>query len=70
LGDPDVGVGRHRFGSLDVVVSELWRTTSGAAGAPSGGSPRLGTLPDQAALEFRQCSEHVKKIVQPASLAA
>ena len=60
LGDADVGVGQHRFGSLDVVVGEFWRTTSGAASAPSGGKPRLGTLSDQATLEFRQCSEYVK----------
>jgi hypothetical protein len=33
LGDTDVGVGQHRLGSLDVVVGEFWRATSGAAGA-------------------------------------
>jgi hypothetical protein len=32
----------------------------GAARAPGGGKPRLGALPDQAALEFRQRAEHVK----------
>src|SRR5271169_3157237 len=57
LGDAYVGAGQHRFGSLDVLVGEFWRTTSGAASAPSRGKPRLGTLADQAALEFRQCSE-------------
>ena len=54
LGDADVGVGPHRLGGLNVVVSEFWRTTSGTARAPGGGEARLGALPDQAALEFRQ----------------
>ena len=40
LSDADVGVGQHRFGSLDVVVGEFWRTTSGAARAPRGGKAR------------------------------
>ena len=54
LGDADVGIGQHRLGGLDVVIGEFWRTASRAAGAPSGGKARLGALPDQAALEFRQ----------------
>jgi hypothetical protein len=53
LGDADVGVGQHRLASLNVVVGEFWRTTSGAACAPSGGEACLGALSDQAALEFR-----------------
>lgn len=39
LGDADVGVGQHRLGSLDVVVGEFWRTTSGAVCAPGGARP-------------------------------
>jgi hypothetical protein len=56
LGHADVGIGQHRLGGLDVVVCEFRRTASGAASAPRGGEARLGTLPDQAAFEFR----HVK----------
>ena len=64
LGDADVGVGEQRPGGLDVLVGEFRRAASCAAGAPSGGEARLGALPDQAALEFRQRSKHVKN--QPA----
>jgi hypothetical protein len=46
LGDADIGIGEQRLGSLDVVVGKFWRTTSGAACAPSGGKPRLSALPD------------------------
>ena len=60
LGHADVGVRQHRLGGLDVVVREFRRLASGAASAPRGGKPRLGALPDQAALEFRQRAEHVK----------
>ena len=56
----DVGVGEHRLSGLDVVVRQLRRTASGAANAPRGGKSCLGALSDQAALEFRQCAEHVK----------
>ncbi len=41
LGDADVGIGEYRLGSLDVVVGEFGRTTSGAACAPGGGQARL-----------------------------
>jgi hypothetical protein len=60
LGDADVGVGQHRLGGRDVVVGEFWRTASRPACAPSSGKTRLGTLADQAALEFRRRSEHMK----------
>src|SRR5271169_3550339 len=56
----DVGIGEQRLGGLDVVVGEFRRSASGAAGAPRGGQARLGTLANQAALEFRQRAEHVK----------
>jgi hypothetical protein len=53
LSHADVGIGEQRLGGLDVVVREFRRPASGAASAPRGGKPRLGALPDQAALEFR-----------------
>jgi len=60
LGDADVGIGEHRPRSLNVIVRKFRRTASRAANAPRGGEARLGALPDQAALEFRQCAEHMK----------
>jgi hypothetical protein len=54
LSHADVGIGQHRLGGFDVVAGEFWRTASCAARAPRGGQARLGALPDQAALEFRQ----------------
>jgi hypothetical protein len=60
LGHADIGIGEHRFGGLDVVVRELGRPASGAANAARGGKARLGALPDQAALKFRQRAKHVK----------
>src|SRR5271170_2161668 len=60
LRDTDVGVGEHRLGSLDVVIGEFRRSPDGTASTPRGGEARLGTLPDQAALEFRQRTKHVK----------
>src|SRR5215217_4813711 len=56
----DVGIGKHRLGGLDVILGEFRRTASGAAKTPRGSKTRFGTLPDQAALEFRQRTEHVK----------
>jgi hypothetical protein len=53
LSHADVGIGEQRLGGLDVVVREFRRPGSGAASAPRGGKPRLGALPDQAALKFR-----------------
>ena len=44
---PDVGIGQHRLGGLDVVAGEFWQTPSRAAGAPCGGEARLGALPDR-----------------------
>ena len=52
LSHADVGIGEHRLGGLDIVVSEFRRPASGAASTPRGGEARLGTLADQAALEF------------------
>jgi hypothetical protein len=49
----DIGIGEHRLGGLDVLVSEFRRTASSTASAPRGGKARLGALPDQTALEFR-----------------
>lgn len=60
LSHADVGIGEHRLSGLDVVVRQLRRTASCAANAPRGGEACLGALSDQAALEFRQCAEHVK----------
>ena len=60
LGDADVGIGEHRFGRLNVVVGEFWRTPSRPAGAARGGKARSGALADQTALEFRQRAKHVK----------
>ncbi len=56
----DIGIGQHRLGGLDVGVREFRRPASGAPNAPRGGEARLGTLPDQAALELRQRAEHMK----------
>ena len=44
LSDADVRIGKHRLGSLDIVVGEFRRTPSGAARAPGGGEARLGAL--------------------------
>src|SRR3954447_27069575 len=60
LSNGDVRIGQHRLGGLDVILGEFRRTASGAAKAPGGGKARLGALPNQAALEFRQRAEHVK----------
>jgi len=60
LSHADVGVGEHRLGGLDVIVSEFRRPASGAAGTTRGGEAGLGALPDQAALEFRKRAKHVK----------
>ena len=57
LSDGDVGVSEHRLGGLDVILGEFRRTAAGTAKAPRGGQTRLGTLPDQAALKFRQCPQ-------------
>ena len=56
----DVGIGQHRLGSFDVIFGEFRRSPAGTAKAPRGGQTCLSTLPDQAALEFRQRAEHVK----------
>ena len=50
----DIGISEHRLGGLDVILSEFRRTTAGTAKTPGSGQTRLSTLPDQAALEFRQ----------------
>src|SRR4051794_32327259 len=60
LSDGDVGVSEHRLGGLDVILSEFRGTTAGTAKTPGSGQTRLSTLPDQAALEFRQRAKHVK----------
>ena len=60
LGDPDVGIREQCSGGFKVVFCQLRRTTSSASGAASSGETRLGALPDQATLEFRQCPKHVK----------
>jgi hypothetical protein len=60
LGHANVRIGQECLGGLDIVVGEFRRLPSGAAGAPSGGKACLGALPDQAALEFRQRTKHVK----------
>jgi hypothetical protein len=60
LGHADVGIGEHCLGGLDVVVRQFRRTASGATSAPRGGKARLGAIPDQAALKFRQRAKHVK----------
>ncbi len=54
LGHADIRIGQHRLGGLDVVVCELRRTPSPAAKTPGGRQTRLGALPDQTALEFRE----------------
>ena len=54
------GLVEHCLGGLDVVLREFRRTALSAARAPSGRKARLGALPDQAALELRQCAKHVK----------
>ena len=56
----NIGIGQHRLGGLDVIVGEFRRTPSRAAHAPSGGKPRLGSLPDQAARELCRRAKHVK----------
>ena len=53
------GLASSRLGGLDVVVREVRRTASGTAKTPCGGETRLGTLPDQAALEF-SCATRVQ----------
>jgi len=60
LGDADVRIGEQCPRDIKIVFCQLWRTASGAAGAPSGRKARVGALSDEAALEFRQCAKHVK----------
>jgi hypothetical protein len=60
LSHANVEIGEHRLGGLNVIVREFRRTPSRAASAPRGGEARLGALPDQTALEFRQRAKHVK----------
>jgi hypothetical protein len=51
----DVGIGEHRLGGLDVVVRQSFGGRPPVRPArPRGGEARLGTLPDQAAFEFRR----------------
>jgi hypothetical protein len=54
------GLASNALAGLDVVVGEFRRTSSRATRAPSGSKTRLGALPDQTALEFRQRAKHVK----------
>ena len=49
----DIRVGKQGPRGFKVILRQLRRTASGAAGAPRGGKARLGALPDQTALEFR-----------------
>ena len=65
LSHADVGIGQHRLGVLDVIIGEFRLSASCAARAPSSGEARLGALADQAALEFRQRTKHMKN--QPPS---
>src|SRR3954447_2151086 len=60
LSDGDVGIGQHRLGGLDVVLCQFWRSPASAPKPPRSSEARLGALPDQTALEFRQRAEHVK----------
>jgi len=56
----DVGIGEHRLGGLDVVVRQSFGGRPPVRPArPRGGEARLGTLPDQAAFEFRQLAKNV-----------
>jgi len=57
LGNANIGIGQQRPSDIEVVVAEFGRAPSGTTRAPSGGEARLGALPDQTALEFRQCAE-------------
>jgi hypothetical protein len=54
----DVRVGEQGLGSLDIIIGEFRRMASRAAKATGGGEARLGALPDQTALEFRQRAKH------------
>ena len=60
LSHTDVGIGQQRLGGLNVLIGQFRRAASRAANTPRGGKARLGALPDEAALEFRQRAEHVK----------
>jgi hypothetical protein len=64
LGHADIGIGQHGLGGLDVVVGEFRRTSSGATGTSRGGEARSDPLPDQAALELRQCSEKLAALAR------
>ena len=60
----DIGIGEHCPRRFELVLCELRRAASGTAGPSRRREARLGALPDQAALEFRQRAKHVKN--QPA----
>jgi hypothetical protein len=60
LSHTDGGIGQQRLGGLNVLIGQFRRAASRAANTPRGGKARLGALPDQTALEFRQRAEHVK----------
>lgn len=52
--------GFHLLPTLNIVVGEFLRPASGAANTPRGGKARLRALLDQAVLERRHCTQHVK----------
>ena len=60
LGDTNIWIGEHCLCDIKVLFCQFRRTASGAAGAPSSGKSRLGTFPDQASLEFRERTKHMK----------
>jgi hypothetical protein len=60
LGDADVGIGQQRFGSLDVIVGEFRRPTSGAAKPTGGGEARFG----RAKATFKDWSCHAGPMVR------
>ena len=60
LGDAHVRIGEQSSRSFKVVLCQFRRTPSLAPEPARGSEARLGALPDQAALEFRERSKHVK----------
>ena len=60
LSNADIGIRKQCPRGFEVLLGQLRRTATRAAEATGGREARLGALPDQAALEFRECAKHMK----------
>ena len=60
LRNADIGIGEQCPRGFKVFLCKLRRSPAGAAEAPSGGKTCFGALADQAALELRQRTKHMK----------